>query len=35
MPQWGDWAVVKANPSAEVPDLVTAGFFDNDWANPK
>lgn len=32
MPQYGDWAVVKVNPTADVPDLVTAGFFDNNWA---
>jgi hypothetical protein len=31
MPQWGDWALVKVNPSAELPDLVTAGFFDDSW----
>jgi pimeloyl-ACP methyl ester carboxylesterase len=31
MPLWGDYAVVKANPAAEVPDLVTAGLFDNNW----
>jgi pimeloyl-ACP methyl ester carboxylesterase len=35
MPQWGDYALVKVNPAAEVPDLVTAGFFDNDWRVPK
>ena len=31
MPLWGDYAVVKVNPAADVPDLVTAGLFDNDW----
>jgi poly(3-hydroxybutyrate) depolymerase len=31
MPLWGDWAVVKANPAAEVGDLQAAGFFDKDW----
>ena len=31
MPLWGDYAVVKANPAAEVPDLVMAGLFDNNW----
>lgn len=31
MPLWGDYAVVKVNSAAEVPDLVTAGLFDNDW----
>jgi hypothetical protein len=35
MPQYGDWAVVKTNPTADVPDLVTAGFFDNDWRMEK
>jgi len=32
MPLWGDWAVVKVNPTAEVGDMQAAGFFDNDWA---
>jgi hypothetical protein len=31
MPQWGDYAIVKVNASAEVPDLVTAGLFDEHW----
>jgi len=31
MPLWGDYAIVKANASAEVPDLVTAGIFDENW----
>ena len=31
MPLWGDYAVVKVNPAAEVPDLVTAGLFGNNW----
>ena len=31
MPLWGDYAIVKANAAADVPDLVTAGYFDNDW----
>jgi hypothetical protein len=31
MPSWGDYAIVKANAAADVPDLVTAGFFNNDW----
>lgn len=31
MPAWGDYAIVKVNPAAEVPDLVTAGLFDNNW----
>jgi hypothetical protein len=31
MPRWGDYAVVKVNPTADTPDLVTAGLFDEDW----
>ena len=31
MPLWGDYAVVKVNPGAEVGDLQTAGLFDNNW----
>ena len=31
MPQWGDYAVVKVNNNADVPDLVTAGLFDEHW----
>ncbi|MCU1236106.1 MAG: putative hydrolase, CocE/NonD family, partial [Candidatus Solibacter sp.] len=31
MPQWGDYAIVKVNPSADVPDLITAGLFDEHW----
>ena len=31
MPLWGDYAVVKVNPTAEVGDMVTAGLFDNNW----
>jgi pimeloyl-ACP methyl ester carboxylesterase len=31
MPQWGDYAIVKVKEGAEVPDLNTAGFFDNNW----
>ncbi len=31
MPLWGDYAVVKVNPAAEVGDMVTAGLFDNNW----
>jgi hypothetical protein len=31
MPQWGDYAVVKVKDGAEVPDLVTAGLFDEKW----
>jgi hypothetical protein len=30
-PLWGDYAVVKVKPGAAVPDLVTAGLFDEKW----
>jgi len=31
MPQWGDYAIVKAKEGADVPELVTAGLFDESW----
>jgi pimeloyl-ACP methyl ester carboxylesterase len=31
MPRWGDYAIVKVNPTADVPDMVTAGLFDESW----
>jgi hypothetical protein len=31
MPRWGDYAVVKVKEGADVPDLVTAGLFDERW----
>lgn len=31
MPQWGDYAIVKVKEGADVPDLVTAGLFDETW----
>jgi hypothetical protein len=31
MPQWGDYAIVQAKDGADVPDLVTAGLFDEHW----
>jgi hypothetical protein len=31
MPRWGDYAVVKVKDGAEMPDLVTAGLFDENW----
>jgi hypothetical protein len=31
MPRWGDYAIVKVKDGAEVPDLVTAGLFDENW----
>ena len=32
MPQWGDYAIVKVKDGADVPDLVTAGLFNEAWA---
>ena len=34
MPQWGDYAIVKVKDGADVPDLVTAGLFDETWKLP-
>jgi hypothetical protein len=31
MPRWGDYAVVKVKDGADMPDLVTAGLFDEHW----
>ncbi len=31
MPQWGDYAIVQTKEGADVPDLVTAGLFDEQW----
>jgi pimeloyl-ACP methyl ester carboxylesterase len=31
MPQWGDYAIVKVKEGSDVPDLVTAGLFDENW----
>jgi len=31
MPRWGDYAIVKAKAGSEVPDLQTAGLFDENW----
>lgn len=30
-PMWGDYAIVKVKPGAAIPDLVTAGLFDEKW----
>jgi pimeloyl-ACP methyl ester carboxylesterase len=30
-PLWGDYAIVKVNPGVPVPDLLTAGLFDENW----
>ena len=34
-PLWGDYAVVKVKPGAPLPDLITAGLFDEHWQFPK
>lgn len=31
MPQWGDYAIVKVKEGADVPELVSAGLFDESW----
>ncbi len=31
MPRWGDWALVKVDAAADVPDVVEAGLFDETW----
>lgn len=31
MPQWGDYALVKVKEGADLPDLVSAGLFDEEW----
>jgi hypothetical protein len=31
MPQWGDYAIFKVKEGADVPDVVTAGLFDETW----
>ena len=30
-PLWGDYAIVKVKPGAAVPDVLTAGLFDENW----
>jgi pimeloyl-ACP methyl ester carboxylesterase len=35
MPRWGDYAIVKVKAGSEVPDLQTAGLFDENWQLPK
>ena len=35
MPQWGDYAIVKVKADSDVPDLVTAGLFDEEWRLPR
>jgi hypothetical protein len=31
LPRWGDYAVVKVKEGSDVPDLVSAGLFDENW----
>jgi hypothetical protein len=30
-PLWGDYAIVKVRPGAAVPEMLTAGLFDENW----
>jgi hypothetical protein len=34
-PLWGDQAIVKVKPGAAVPEMLTAGLFDENWQLPK
>ena len=34
-PLWGDYAIVKVKAGSEVPDLLTAGLFDENWKLPR
>jgi pimeloyl-ACP methyl ester carboxylesterase len=34
-PLWGDYAIVKVKAGAEVPEMLTAGLFDENWKLPK
>jgi hypothetical protein len=34
-PLWGDYALVKVHEGAPLPDLLTAGLFDESWQFPK
>ena len=34
-PLRADYAIVKVKPGAAVPDLLTAGLFDENWQLPK
>ena len=31
MPQWGDYAIVKATPNSDLPEMQVAGLFDEHW----
>jgi hypothetical protein len=35
MPQWGDYAIVQVKEGSDVPDVVTAGLFDEQWRLPR
>ncbi len=30
-PLWGDYAIVRVKPDAAVPEMITAGLFDENW----
>jgi pimeloyl-ACP methyl ester carboxylesterase len=34
-PEWGDYAIVKVKPGEAVPEVVTAGLFDERWQLPR
>ena len=34
-PLWGDYAIVKVKPGADVPEMLIAGLFDENWNLPK
>ena len=34
-PLWGDYAIVKVKAGSEVPELLTAGLFDENWKLPR
>ena len=33
-PEWGDYAIVRATASEPLPEVVTAGLFDEQWRLP-
>jgi hypothetical protein len=34
-PLWGDYAIVKVKPGEAVPEMLTAGLFDEQWKLPQ
>lgn len=34
-PVWGDYAIVKVKPGEPLPEMLTAGLFDENWQLPK